>query len=473
MAFPTILVDSATGSDTAASGAGPATALTGSAGVTSADGLQVTLDGSPDLTNVATDGSHVIFMSDTAAGARNFGRIIAKANSGGPSANVTVDVAFGTLNTAAWAIGGKRASIGSTTSKKLLDNNGAAGDALGGWTIELASGHSETIAATYALRSVGSEADGPVVLRGVAGAATLPLLTFSNNGTALNAVGSFLQVRDLELRNSNATKTASTGATGNGTNVTFRGLKVAHSTDKFWKGLVASSTGGLVRDCEAGYCASSCVEVTSSAVIVVNCWVHDGGADGILVTGNLTNIKLFFNAIYGCVGDGINYASTANSVNPSMIVGNVCTGNTSDGVRFTSSASQLQAYANTLFANNELSNNGGFGVRMGASVTDISLRARSFCLLNNNHYNNTGDTARLTNLGVTAAVEENTTNINPAYVGASTGDFTSKALYAKGYPLGGTLKVGTYSSTYSYPDIGLQAALSVGAPLVGRGLAGG
>src|SRR5262245_38170373 len=116
MPLPTILVDSTTGSDTAASGAGPATALTGSAASTSADGLTVTLDGSPDLTNVATDGSHAVFLNDSTAGARNFGKITAKDN---VAKTVTVTNAFGaSLSGKSWAIGGKRASIGSTTSTK-------------------------------------------------------------------------------------------------------------------------------------------------------------------------------------------------------------------------------------------------------------------------------------------------------------------------------------------------------------------
>src|SRR3954463_10134754 len=129
MALPTILIDSATGSDTTASGAGPGTALTGSAGVSAGDGLSVTLDGSPDLTGVATDGSHVLYFADATAGNRNFAKITA-ANNG--TKVVTVSDALGFTLTKAWAIGGKRASLLGTNSSKLIENNSGNGDAMPG-----------------------------------------------------------------------------------------------------------------------------------------------------------------------------------------------------------------------------------------------------------------------------------------------------------------------------------------------------
>src|SRR5262245_26848761 len=100
MGLPIIRFNSSTGSDTAASGAGPGDGTTGgstlsgaSNGSTNATGLIVTVP-SADLTNVLTDGSHVIYLADATAGNRNFGKITAKANSGTASANVTVSDAF-------------------------------------------------------------------------------------------------------------------------------------------------------------------------------------------------------------------------------------------------------------------------------------------------------------------------------------------------------------------------------------------
>ncbi len=64
MAYPTIIFNATSGSDTAASGAGPSTAVTGSsATVNGGDpGTVLDLDGTPDLSGVATDGSGAIFL---------------------------------------------------------------------------------------------------------------------------------------------------------------------------------------------------------------------------------------------------------------------------------------------------------------------------------------------------------------------------------------------------------------------------
>ena len=69
MAVPTLLFNTGSGSDTAASGAGPTTALSGTAASYSESVF--TLDGSPDLSGVSTDGPHVIWV-DTSTGRKFF-----------------------------------------------------------------------------------------------------------------------------------------------------------------------------------------------------------------------------------------------------------------------------------------------------------------------------------------------------------------------------------------------------------------
>ena len=78
MALPTILVNSATGSDTAASGAGPATAVSGSGAtvLTQATSRCAFIGDSVNLSGVSGDGSHVLFINDSTAGARNFAAIV-------------------------------------------------------------------------------------------------------------------------------------------------------------------------------------------------------------------------------------------------------------------------------------------------------------------------------------------------------------------------------------------------------------
>ena len=182
-AYPVILVDSATGTDSNASGAGPGTALTGTAGGTSVSGTQFDLDGSPDLTNVATDGSHVIFSND--ASGRKFGAINGKGNSGTPTAFVTVEQAFtdaqSSLN---WAIGGVRDTVFGSDSALLFNTSYVVGS----WTVEMQSGHTENLGANTIVYG-GSGPAGAFTLRGESGAATKPIITITGGTAPLQADG--------------------------------------------------------------------------------------------------------------------------------------------------------------------------------------------------------------------------------------------------------------------------------------------
>ncbi len=406
MAFPTILVNSATGSDTLASGAGPATALTGAAGVTSADGLTVVLDGSPDLTNVATDGSHVLFMSDTNAGSRNFGKITSKGDSGLVTAFVGVSDAFQALNTDAWAIGGKRASIASTTSKKLADNNTAAGDAMPGWIIEMESGHAETIAAEYAFRRAGDQVGGAVILRGTSGAGTKPVLTFSNNGNALTIRANFIQFWDLELQNTNATKTSSIAVqtVANIGGAYWRGLKIANSTNNFFKGIVgAANSGGIIQQCEVGFTANDGVELLHGSWAVLGNYIHDCttigidlspvgdaihviednliadcGGDGIFRNSDAISPNMLFirhNTIYSCGDEGIEVNAAMSVGAIFCILDNIISDATGTAVLYSNAAATLEAVLSvpTLTSNNNTFNNGATYTPAGIEERDPGL----------------------------------------------------------------------------------------------------
>jgi hypothetical protein len=137
--YPVINFDSDNG-ETAplASGAGPAIALTGASASTDAGGTVVTLDGSPDLSGVAIDGSHVIYLDDATAGNRRWAAINAKDD---VADTVTVEQAFaGTLSGLSWAIGGELDGLDAAAHRLLWRNNGSAGDAVGDWAFEFEAG---------------------------------------------------------------------------------------------------------------------------------------------------------------------------------------------------------------------------------------------------------------------------------------------------------------------------------------------
>lgn len=470
MALPTILVNSATGSDTQASGAGPATALFGSTGVTAADGLTVNLIAdAPDLSGVATDGSAVLFLADTNAGSRNFGKITAVNNT---TKVVTVSDAFQGSDTDAWAIGGKRASIGGTTSVKLIENNAGNGDAMPGWIIEMESAHAETIAATLTIRRAGDTTSGPITLRGVSGAGTLPLLTFSNNGNALvgGVTGGWV-LRDFGLRNSNATKTASVAITLSTTSATglqysFTGIQIGHSTNKFWKGILTSGAGASMffESCEVGYCANNGMEFGSTyGTELRNCWVHDSGAHGISYTATQGDRVLFYNNLINFnATDGMNMAAAAGAgTSPRSVrfLNNTVHGNGGDGLEIADPMNTTQCVG-TWLANNIFTYNGGYGVNFsGSGMSNARATCQQTVIENNCFSNNTSGTISVLTIDtgtVTADPSGGLATATKDYAGVTGGSSfaVGTQVQALGFPLAGTMPVGKYSSTYSYEDIG-------------------
>ncbi len=465
MALPTILINSATGSDSAASGAGPGTALTGTAAATDGTGLVVTLDGSPDLSGVAVDGSHVIYLADTTAGARNFGKITAKANSGSPTAQVTVANAFGTsLSGKSWAIGGKRASLASTSSAKLAENNSAAGDAMPGWTIEMESGHAETIAATLTIRRGGDTTDGAITYKGTSGAATMPCLTFSNNGTAIS-INLFTPVllKDFELRNSNATKTASVGivsSTSYGAWNRVDGIRINHATNKFWKAITLSGGGG-VEYCNLDIANTVAAGIQSTGatfgVRIRNCWIRGVSAGAAIDITSSSAQPAFIiedSIISGCTGSGIIMALTATATSSSMFGFKIerCTihGNTVDGIRCSSTNTQICGWGESVIANNCITGNGGYGVNFsnGSPPTAAILAAYMFRCSNN--CSGSGGTVNSSGFISVSGADSGTQAVDPGYVDSANGNF-AVGVNVKG--LGYPATIGP-SSTLSYLDLG-------------------
>jgi hypothetical protein len=132
--YPNIVFNADTGANTEfSSGAGPGdgvtsgSALTGTNANTTINGTRVNLDGSPDLTNVNTDGSHVIWLDTamlTVANStpnRTFSQINGKGNSGTSTAYVDVeDAYFNNLLNKKWSIGGKLDGALDHPSVKVL-----------------------------------------------------------------------------------------------------------------------------------------------------------------------------------------------------------------------------------------------------------------------------------------------------------------------------------------------------------------
>lgn len=450
MALPVILVDSATGSDTLASGAGPTSALTGTSASTDGTGTVVTLDGSPDLTNVATDGSHVIYLADATAGARNFGKITNKDN---VAKTVTVANAFGlSLSGKSWAIGGKRASIGGTNSAKLFSNNSAAGDAMPGWVVEMQSGHTETIAAQFNMRRAGDTTDGRIVLRGASGAATMPIVTFSNNGAGFNWVNILIELMDFEIQNSNATKTASVAMQTASLMSFATRIKVSNSTNKFWKAFTSSSSAQL-KGCYFANTASDAVSFTgASPNQIEDCTIVDSGGHGILTSS--TGVPQIVRCVIArCAGDGIRYGSTltTNQVSGAWISDCVIYNNTSDGIEISGASTALGCFGGMRIENNIIAKNGAYGINYsGASVTAALLTAQDTAIRNNCF--GSGSTANTSGTVTPSGIDSGSQSVDPLFVNAASDDYRiGMNIRRLGYPIANAAGL----SIRSYADIGM------------------
>jgi hypothetical protein len=396
MAFPTILFNTTTGgSDTAASGAGPATALTGTNA--SYSGAVVTLDGSPDLSGVATDGSHVLYLV-TSAGVKFFK--ITAVDNGADTVTVTPSPT-GTTTGRTWAIGGKRSSMASATSKLLVDNGGSAGDAKAGWTLQMESGYTETIGATFDLRVTGDTTDGPLTIQAAPGAATRPVLTFTNNGNAILFRGTYQVLRGFKMVNSNATKTLSL-AVGSGSGTTpshIDNMIIGDVTNKFWRGISIGTVGpaATIRRSLITSCASYGFHAGIGFILedsrITGCGDHGIFCD----SGTGGNRRIVRCLIDGNTGDGYHNESTTSTNQQNTIDSNIFYNNGGDGIEFNQAVSSGH-FGSLSILRNMFILNGGYGHNL-TNLTAAGQAAWGLRIDWNAYYSNTSGTHNGGSLG--------------------------------------------------------------------------
>ncbi len=448
MALPVILVNSTGGSDSAASGAGPATALTGTSASYST--ATVTLDGSPDLTNVATDGSHVLYLVTSSS--TRFFKITAKDN-GAKTVTVTPNPA-GTSSGLTWAIGGKRASIGSTSSRLLFEQAASAnGDLMPGWTIEMQSGHTETITSRITWRRSGDTTSGPCLLRGEAGG-TRPVLTANFDDILFNVRNGYQQMRFFEAVHTGSATAATFvdmgGSTGPG--ALFDDIKLITGWRKGFNQLV----GCTVIGCTIGNTSNDAISNTASTdgTRFINNYIYSAGAAGIVLNGVAGIQVVVGNIISGCTTQGIQDNCARGDQSGGVYIAhndiNSCGGSTISGYVRTASASN-GCISSLVLLNNYFRNNGKYGIEfLTSGTTEALLLANGTVIRGNAYHNNTTGTISISNVesgAVTGADPDN------ASYGTG-GDFSKGSSFAgkaAGYP---SSFIGGSSATRSYADIG-------------------
>lgn len=393
-----ILFNNSTGSDSAASGCGPATAVTtqamfssGSAGITvsSSTGMSV--------------GDLIYVPANTG---RKFNVI---ASISGTSITCDDNWDDSQMGTAIY-VGGKRATFDNADSRRIFEDDNS-----GDWTIETETNQSLTSTLTLKGNSVAGALN---ICQGSESTKTITQTVDAPIFTSNGYVSGYWQFKNLKLQNSNATKTNSHGyAQANSTTYTpsFTKCVFGDATNSLKYGF--ARTGGW-----ASFNIDKCLFTDCDIAI----YSTGGSGEESFISDSL---------ITNCTSDGVQWAQAPNL----YCVNTIFAGNGSNGLNRGSVVTYLKGcvfYGNTSHGVNGspdlvtdciFDSNGGYGISGTPRVTH-----------NNAFRNNTsGEISSGTN-------RDSITLTADPFVSASTGDFNLNAdagggatLRSTNYTLGG------------------------------------
>lgn len=358
MAFPTVVFNSTSGSDSQASGAGPGTALFGTAA--SYAGSVFTLDGSPDLSGVATDGSHVIWVA-TSTG-RQFFTINAKDN---VAKTVTVDDApAGTSSGLTWGLGGKRQTLDAASSRSLFGATGFKA----GWTVDIENAANYTLTSKLTVSVSGSQADGVITIKSSSG--SKPIITSATSGLDLIEVGSrsYLHFKNLKFTHTGASRgDGIIPNVGIATYITFEDLE--------FDGCLNGISGDYITDytfinctfinCEAKNGTANGFLIAGAMNTFISCFAHDNANHGLFTDNtSVAHVKAVQWILIDCAftdngGKGISYPTDSTQERWIYMSGCVIANNTSDGINIVGSTISTKTLT---LVNCIIYGNGGWGV---------------------------------------------------------------------------------------------------------------
>ncbi len=418
MAFPTIYFESGTsgsGSSDSASAKHTGTAATVSGSV-------VTLDGSPDLSDVATDGSETIYLDQATNSNQKIFRITAVDNG---ADTVTVDTAPTGVTSSNWAIGGQRALTAAEWE----------GAAAAGWTFQLGydiSGSGDVVTCRAAGDPTG---DGRIRFVGKPGIRPTITCTGANQCIEPGTLG-YWHIENLEC--------AQQGASGDAVNLR-KGWVVNNVlvTDAGDDGVHEFSDDNLLVDCEVSGCADGGFVFRN---VAFGCYIHDNTGEGF---DAFSVIPVMINCISDTNGQDNFHCSVADG---GVTIIN-CTSYNSGGHGVLVEGNAYWAIvANTISADE-----GGYNINITMTGGE-----RSFVHFNNILFNGTSGNAN----GFSLDSSEVTTD--PQFTDAANGDFS----VASNSPARGAGWPGAFPGGLStgYPDIGAVQGQPVGGlRIAGRG----
>ncbi len=354
MALPVVKINSSGSSDTAASGAGPATALFGTAAATAASTVVTLLVDNPDLSGVATDGSAAIWIGSSSG--RRWSRITAVNNTAGVK-TVTVATAFANTESGKnWGIGGKRATLaGSAQLFKDFES---------GWVIDPQSGETFTadIVVTPATTNTGS---GPPTIAsstftGVWG--TQPLIQTATSGVCGFDVSSVATTTGLNIYGLSFKCTVGTPVEGNSGLVPKGGhtncISIAACIFDGWYYGLDGVNGSFnrfknctVEQCEIKNCTHDGINFAPDPLVLIKCYIHDNATSG---TGN------------GAIGGG-----AGGTLPVHIIEDTIVSGHPNAGISIGTTSNSLIIVKGSAFFNNGTAGSGS-GSRCGLNDSTTS-----------------------------------------------------------------------------------------------------
>ena len=422
MAFPIFTFNNSTGSDTAASGAGPTTALSGTSA--SYSGSVFTLDGSPDLSGVLTDGSHVIWVQTDSG--RQFFTINAVDDG---SDTVTVDDApAGTTTGLTWGLGGKRKTLDNTDSRLLF-----SADAKIGWVAELEDN-----------QTVASAINWSTPIEITSDNTTHRVFTCSTNDYCLNYttnnwIRRFCSYLHFQNSYGGGKTLSSSGIGGSNGNVSLHveNCIFGDATNTLFHGIY--QLRGILLNCEIKECLDSGLIMTTKSTSISGCWIHDNTQEGIETNNSslsITDTVIADNGADGIYGRGLDLRLLQNCV---------VDGNGGDGVDWTL---VTEASGNgSLIQNNQITGNGGYGIRFPASM-DTNYNS----VIDYNNFG-TGGTANASGKSNNnPLLGSNNIEVEPRYLSSINYSSLNPQLKDAGYPQNNTINL----NHRVYNDIGIQ-----------------
>jgi hypothetical protein len=461
MALPIIQIDNSDGnaSDTTCSGAGPGdgitagTKLSGTNNVSPTASTTVTLPVGTDLTNVLTDGSHVLFINDTNAGRRNFSKIVGKDAVSSPP-TVTVAVAFEADTNKSWAIGGKRQTI--VGAIRLMNRDAANGDAAAGWTIRLGANHDETVTfsptSTYiTIYVVGDTTSGPFVIDGRNGNGPGAKLRWNTNANTymIYMAKEAVHVYGLDIISGSGTNTSRIGfASGASTYACHvRHCKISGTTNR---GMAFYSAPNYIEDCHIEDCtagtAPTGIFTNNGDLYVRSCRIKNC-TTGLTLSGSS-------NTVTGCVITGGTTGITASAYQGwTDISFNTITGQSGNGIALGWATGATSQRKFTVW-NNIITNCGDYGIKWtnASPPTAAENLYRGALIRGNVFYGNANGNISLSGL------DAGTIASDPSYANTGTGDYTptAAAVIGDGWPasLGGVNNYPTPGAMQPAPAAG-------------------